>query len=1560
MKKINNCKGFTLLEAVVSVAIIAMIILMISPLFKATHESWDKDTRLSSILQKGREAANRMIKELQEAPNIRLDAALSSTSLQYKVGDIFVDDGNSGYEQSGTWTTNTGVGQGGDNRTGGGGAGSATYRPQIIVPGNYEIYVFYSQAAVTTSYTIVCNEGTLTSDNVDQSTNNGKWVRLTDNAGATTQFDFSQGTSGYIQLSNTLNVSADAVKLVYKGASYKQFKLESAELKWGYNSGAENLYTLADYVDVSNSSFTYFKLDNTETADPQEVALIKIKLTLYDPQNKVPPFTLYGEAAVRNDNLRNVVINEIMYDPPQRTLTSYANWVWNFEPTTRYETDDGTAKNGAACVATASVTYPDGGNWLVRTNASDSPSGGSGRTCQNETAASTQRMVFTFTGTGVSAVFRAPADAGGLARWILQRDATNEIVSAGIINCDCVYFAALFGANCSENVTRYQIIYPIAHGLPSATYKLTVQQMNARLNPSGDEDPNIDAFDVTTDTEPSAGHWTEGGNTFYDNFEPGDSWGANSDIFPNVGTLRGISSTFSTSRTGTADAPWLLGTPEWNNGDNPGKNKPGGNKNTATVRQLEPNNTNMWITRLNGGYAKNAVELLISPTFVLGDNPHLYFRHWWQFQNTKDAGSVFISNDGGINWTQMFPTDWPRNNEAGDCGEAAGTTNGYPNKVDNTSTRIGEYTNVGGSRYAYTGSSSPLDDDVVDCTGDYPTIQRSWLHAHFDLTSQDSDLNNPPASVSYANSTVKIAFKFAADDQDEHGWAIDNFVMQGVNGATYKIEAEDDTTASGAAPAGILVTTGVLTYDATYLTLSTGDNLFSDGAGQDITALSVRNVNTAASKVATLKFVGTGIGITYCKGPVQGILQWQIDDGGWTSLDQYKAGSTVYQVTQMLSTGLSYGTHHLDIQTTNTRNASSGNNQIFIDSFDILRPPEYFRHFWEWGKSSSGTYFSIGPTGDNTAGSTTDYSYGTLMNRNYLDNIDKSLVSPTLNLSAVSTPVMLLFYYYSALEEVMDGTILEYSIDGGTTYTQVSEAAVTYDAMLPDGEGNPLAPSGTTPWAFSYNRSSWTSMNADLSTIAGQASAKIRFRFGSNNGMDGLYDTDGAAPVDDSDSVSGGFYIDDVSLVRGGGDNILEWIELYNLSIQDLDVNNWTIETITGSDTISNICSGCSADTTTIPSGGYAVIVDSDSWVYTDCPAGGIGYNCLIPAGAIKLSLSGGGASAFGGAGLVNQWDKIWLKNTSGNLIDFVGYNLVFYDDFESGWKNNWYVYGTAGRTQWELIEPTGAFGPSSDHTSTGTYCFHTGAGGGVDSNYVIRAGGCNNTGAAMLSSRAFNLQNLSSAYISWWQYLDVRKPKDNKAKDKRVYYDGGIVEVSTVGGLPSDTSGGWSGTTDSWIDGQWILTFATPAYTTVNDTWNAAGTPPLRSDYTWEGGGNSIYYFNCCTTATCTAKNSDEKMAFSKDRKFWHRETSNLSSYVNKIIRFRFFFGPNRTTANPGWYIDDVVLYGSWGGTEPDSLERRCPRGFSNNVVNWGASTDADDCTPGEVNSLTLTVGCQ
>jgi hypothetical protein len=134
-------------------------------------------------------------------------------------GAIILD--NPAATLTGSWTTNnTATNKYGDDylyattTASGGTNATATFRPNIITPGKYDVYVWYSDGsnrANNAPYTISYNGGS-TTVLVNQQTGGGAWQLIG------SALDFAKGTNGYVRLSNNANptvVIADAVRFVY-------------------------------------------------------------------------------------------------------------------------------------------------------------------------------------------------------------------------------------------------------------------------------------------------------------------------------------------------------------------------------------------------------------------------------------------------------------------------------------------------------------------------------------------------------------------------------------------------------------------------------------------------------------------------------------------------------------------------------------------------------------------------------------------------------------------------------------------------------------------------------------------------------------------------------------------------------------------------------------------------------------------------------------------------------------------------------------------------------------------------------------------------------------------------------------------------------------------------------------------------------------------------------------------------------------------------------------------------------------------------------------------------
>ena len=127
---------------------------------------------------------------------------------------------------------------------------------------------------------------------------------------------------------------------------------------------------------------------------------------------------------------------------------------------------------------------------------------------------------------------------------------------------------------------------------------------------------------------------------------------------------------------------------------------------------------------------------------------------------------------------------------------------------------------------------------------------------------------------------------------------------------------------------------------------------------------------------------------------------------------------------------------------------------------------------------------------------------------------DQRLVSPAVVLPTGQLPLTLQFWNHQTFEPngggCWDGGLLEISIDGGTTFTQITSGLLTdpYDGPL--GTGNPAA--GLSAWCG--DPQDWLESVVDLAPWAGQT---VRFRFRAT--------TDGSVG-----RAPDGWYLDDVKV----------------------------------------------------------------------------------------------------------------------------------------------------------------------------------------------------------------------------------------------------------------------------------------------------------------------------------------------------------------------------------------------------------------------------------------------
>lgn len=127
---------------------------------------------------------------------------------------------------------------------------------------------------------------------------------------------------------------------------------------------------------------------------------------------------------------------------------------------------------------------------------------------------------------------------------------------------------------------------------------------------------------------------------------------------------------------------------------------------------------------------------------------------------------------------------------------------------------------------------------------------------------------------------------------------------------------------------------------------------------------------------------------------------------------------------------------------------------------------------------------------------------------------DQRLVFPVMSIPDTTEPVSLIFWHrwaFDSLTSCNDGGILEFTLDGGTTWNQVAKPYLltnAYNGTVKAGVYNPIA--GKNAWCFGTD--DWVRTVVQLSPFKGKT---VQFRFRLGTGLDGAAE---------------GWYIDDVQL----------------------------------------------------------------------------------------------------------------------------------------------------------------------------------------------------------------------------------------------------------------------------------------------------------------------------------------------------------------------------------------------------------------------------------------------
>ncbi|MFH1459663.1 MAG: PQQ-binding-like beta-propeller repeat protein [Candidatus Omnitrophota bacterium] len=208
-------------------------------------------------------------------------------NLSFTSSYIVIDNLDSGYSENtvdNDWTTRTTGNEYGTNwrrDTTRNDGDWARWTPNITIPGNYEVFAFWSDLgtanATDSPYTVYYNGGNSGALDQNQEVNGNQWNSLG-------VYEFAVGTGGYVQLGDAANddVCADAIKFELKGsAAAAANSVDSSSV----GAGASDVLILDVTVSnnaINNDTITSVTVNNIGTISDAEIAAVKL---YYDSNN---------------------------------------------------------------------------------------------------------------------------------------------------------------------------------------------------------------------------------------------------------------------------------------------------------------------------------------------------------------------------------------------------------------------------------------------------------------------------------------------------------------------------------------------------------------------------------------------------------------------------------------------------------------------------------------------------------------------------------------------------------------------------------------------------------------------------------------------------------------------------------------------------------------------------------------------------------------------------------------------------------------------------------------------------------------------------------------------------------------------------------------------------------------------------------------------------------------------------------------------------------------------------------------------------------------------------
>jgi hypothetical protein len=521
------------------------------------------------------------------------------------------------------------------------------------------------------------------------------------------------------------------------------------------------------------------------------------------------------------------------------------------------------------------------------------------------------------------------------------------------------------------------------------------------------------------------------------------------------------------------------------------------------------------------------------PYLDLGTTPkslsYQYFLGSGGYTTSPVPLTVYVSSNGGNTWDSLYAHTTANSTFAGNSS----ITNWHPNSVDLSAysgrvlVKFVSYSNYGGGT-----CDQGLDEISINEILPATVLSTEATNITQNMaTIGGTILSNGNAALS----TTGVVFGTSANPSIGGLGVIDSVSVTPAQSGTFSFNLESLTGLTTYHYRAYAINSAGTSYggDSTFTTLSTPivPSVIAGGAtniGTSSATLSGDIVSNGGSPVFTS-------GIVYSTSPNPIISGPGVVDSATTPAVSMGAFS-INPTGLTHSTKYYYRSYAINAIGTAYSNQDSFTTAIIISTFPYTQDFEGGAASWStiaingsnnWVLGTpSKTIISAAHSGNNT--------WVTKLTGNYDNSINNAVVSPRIDLTTVTNPVVR-FYHKFAVEANYDALVVEVSLDGGNSWSRLDSTLGTgtnyntpnsyawYGTASTNGATTGFiqppkftsATSYTAPNHYQSNNSDWIQSATPITGGAGQSNVKIRFRFGS----------------DGSDNFGDGWAIDDIEIV---------------------------------------------------------------------------------------------------------------------------------------------------------------------------------------------------------------------------------------------------------------------------------------------------------------------------------------------------------------------------------------------------------------------------------------------